>query len=207
MPAGRHRNIAARARKAHAKRPTKHQRPLTVRQKAKVEACIEIADMEADRFARIHGQQARIDDLRTHAYAVLLEVARNHVQRKSPLEAFARGIIRKSWRQWFSQQRRNPVAGETPSERIDHRPWPEENAERNELASHMAEAMSMLGAADRFLLQRVVVQGETLKDVGESMGYTLNRIHQLRNEALERLKAAYMGLIYGELPDLFNSAA
>lgn len=212
MPAGRHKSVAKRARKAHAKRPTKHQRPLTSRQKAKVESAIGIAKGEAKRYAIIYGITGRIDELRSLTMMALLHAARNHVAAKSPWEAFVRLVIRRKMDDWAGKELlRCPQSDDDPRERIDPSPSPAEQAEASEcaarMAERMAEAMKSLSHFDRDILERCVVAGERMEDVGAIYGCSDGRICQLKAEAVEKLKRAYMEQVYGPLPDLFNQAA
>lgn len=223
MPANRHKSIAKRARKAHASRPTKRPSRLTPKQQHEAAAAnLHVAKQEAHIFAQRHSLQSRIDDLESHAVKELMRGVTCFIPSRSDnIESFLRGVVRRGWRDWSVSNLRRPgwtiatgshgvekTVRDYESEELTSREGsPEGNAEANEQSAIMAAAFANLSPRDREIIQRCVIDGEWLKHVGESLGYSLNRIHQFRNEALEKLKRLYDEQINGPAPDLFNQAA
>jgi len=196
----------------------KQDRPLTSNQRRKFEAMREVARIEATRFASEQGIMGRLDEVISHADESILLASRDHDATKSNVRTFARFVVRRSWRAWFriEKKRRLPPQPDQDDPRafscdphnvVDREPSPAEQAEKREDRESVHRAIGMLSSLDREVIRLLFFEHETLGEVAKKMGCTFNRVHQMRNEALRRLRL----ILDPESPDegrhLFSSAA
>ena len=72
----------------------------------------------------------------------------------------------------------------------DSAPSPLERMEQQEEVERVLEGLSGLPERERLLVSLYYYEGLTLKEIGESLGLTRERVRQIENEALGKLSAS-----------------
>lgn len=172
---------------------------LTVRQKLLVKRFLPLAHQLALRRYRCVNGVQDLDDLRSDAMIALVRAAT--LYRPDGGASFLTYAHISIWRRFMVDRpndgRRRAITHErleyldgNPRELIDMRaPDP---SDVHDPDPRLVRALGLITSREREIVQRIVVEGETVRSVGRALNISPTRVNQVRDLALRRLRA-HMG--------------
>lgn len=140
------------------------------------------------------GVSVEFDELVQRGYLALLEAVNNFKQTRrnrftTYLYPCLEGVMRGNPVKGFTVSLNDEFGrGDDKGELIDFIPVPDKSPEDEAFSSEIARALAMLPPRERDVMRLRYIEGMTLKETGETLGFRKQRAEQIEKQAIDRLR-------------------